>query len=464
MSSHAHGTVKQEAPHFIVVGAGPVGLQAALLLAKAGYRVTVYDKVDDSHVTDGTSKLNSWEDSYPIEAQVTNILLAEAVKQSDCIQILWQHALTAIDFRLKVLKFDNLRTNKQVVVDASASRVLAADGVRSVARREMERAFGPAAGTKNRGGNDDDDDQALRSEFGFVKDKFFLSKVTPWAVRFRVLFSSHDVKNTSEFKLDPSVHYIFSGIYTAIINSGDESGTNRWSIAFFGRRTFGGALVAVNTLRAGEWLCLLGDAAHSAIPPTGEGINGGLEDCKVLHECLKAANGGVPGGSVPNDLFERFDRARLSDVLALHEIASYLNDNFYSNGAEKAARVMAKIFASIRRKLGVGPPLYEELTFGQMSNPPVPYSQVVSVFRNNLLGLCLFRLLVRPFSGVASICRPSALSSDSRTRHRRPVSSCTITRTFLPSAHSPLIIMLWRRPNTSGVQTENGSSMPRRQD
>ena len=51
---------------------------------------------------------------------------------------------------------------------------------------------------------------------------------------------------------------------------------------YFGRRTFRGAVVKCNRLNEGEWVVLLGDAAHSVVPPVGEGINSGLEDTVVL--------------------------------------------------------------------------------------------------------------------------------------------------------------------------------------
>ena len=56
---------------------------------------------------------------------------------------------------------------------------------------------------------------------------------------------------------------------------------------YYTRRTYRGAVVKVNRLNEGEFVCLLGDAAHSVLPPTGEGINSGLEDCMILWECIK---------------------------------------------------------------------------------------------------------------------------------------------------------------------------------
>ena len=56
---------------------------------------------------------------------------------------------------------------------------------------------------------------------------------------------------------------------------------------FYQRKTYRGAVVKVNRLNEGEFVCILGDAAHSVLPPTGEGINSGLEDCMILSECIR---------------------------------------------------------------------------------------------------------------------------------------------------------------------------------
>jgi kynurenine 3-monooxygenase len=36
----------------------------------------------------------------------------------------------------------------------------------------------------------------------------------------------------------------------------------------------------------GDWLALVGDAAHALVPFLGQGLNAGLEDCSVLAECI----------------------------------------------------------------------------------------------------------------------------------------------------------------------------------
>jgi len=55
-------------------------------------------------------------------------------------------------------------------------------------------------------------------------------------------------------------------------------------VDFFGRAPFSGAVVRCPRVSHDGWLVLLGDAAHSVIPPTGEGVNSGLEDAMLLAE------------------------------------------------------------------------------------------------------------------------------------------------------------------------------------
>jgi kynurenine 3-monooxygenase len=96
-------------------------------------------------------------------------------------------------------------------------------------------------------------------------------------------------------------------------------------IRFFGRRTFRGALVSCNKLHYQEWIVLLGDAAHSVLPPTGEGVNSGLEDSEILVSCItnnNDSNNDNNNDYVTNGPFETFNQKRHPDVQALHQYAS----------------------------------------------------------------------------------------------------------------------------------------------
>ena len=356
-------------PAFLVVGGGPVGFAVALLLAKDGHRCTVYEgRSHIVHVPEesfpigvnarglhtlglispsleaacrSTGKIvDAWEifgGPQKVAEQKSgvvcgtsrgkvNLLLAEAAASSALISIVYSHRLRDVRIAKRELVFevrgeDGQKREVVVAVGAGAS-VVAAAGVNSAARTAMD-----------------------------AQEPGFLSRVTPWRNEFRVLFAA---PGAAAPLLDERVHYIFSGAYAATVDNG---GQQQWTLVmgardgapdeeralllsenaseanvaalramlrrlaprvepllpddelrrFFARRTFRGAVVEVNRANAGEFLLLVGDAAHSVLPPTGEGINSGLEDAVVLAECVRA------GGGAP---FADYNARRTPDGLA----------------------------------------------------------------------------------------------------------------------------------------------------
>ena len=89
-------------------------------------------------------------------------------------------------------------------------------------------------------------------------------------------------------------------------------------VDFFGRALFGGAVVRCPRVSHDEWLVLLGDAAHSVIPPTGEGVNSGLEDAMLLADALAS-------GSQMS--LREYDKGRIPDLKALEKYACHLKDS-----------------------------------------------------------------------------------------------------------------------------------------
>ena len=142
--------------------------------------------------------------------------------------------------------------------------------------------------------------------------------------------------------------------------------------AYFRRRAYRGAIIKVNHLNHGESVVLLGDAAHSAFPPTGEGFNSGAEDCEVLLNTLSEV--GLEGQP-----FAEYNKNRLPDVHALGTLAVYLNySSFLAPAPEKAARLAASIFTTVLKNCGVYKAIYSDYTFGTLSDPPLPYRTIVS--------------------------------------------------------------------------------------
>lgn len=397
-------------PDTLIIGAGPVGLAAALRLSAQGRTVTVYEAKDEPRLSD--------ENSYPIgvnlrgqgalrtidpalveqvrasgeivagfelhagertiatlpsgtmvgttRARLTRLLLDRA-EADPGITIVPGHALSYVDLAERRLTFER-PDGEEVSVDASGALVLCSDGVRSAARRAMAEQLPD-----------------------------FEPQVGDWGLQFRVLFSKPGAAAPG---LDPAWHHIFTsrGIYTSTLPSqvwcvavtaidGDEARdlllsreaseaniaglrgyierqaplavpllTDSDYLDFFDRDPFGGAVVRCPRVNVDEWLVLLGDSAHSVIPPTGEGVNSGLEDAALLADHLAS------GSATP---LADYNAARLPDLEALGEYAWQLKDNLASSDPTRSAtNVALRILGAIGARFGFRNSQVEERLFG----------------------------------------------------------------------------------------------------
>lgn len=405
---------------FCVVGAGPVGLATALLLAQQGYSVSVYESHADIAVSNANSypigvnargrralaaiseQLSTDLNHYGLTIDQWNIfagtfrvaslssgtvlsttradlsrLLLQQARATSAISIYAEHTLTDISLKSRTLTFTT--ESGDVTVDASSSRVIVADGVRSVARTRLAEQ---------------------------VPD--FSPSVEDWGIQFRVLFSP---PRTSVAGMNPQVHYIFTstGVYAASLKDGtwcvvltathNDPATplilsriaspanvealkehvarvapkasrvlpHHSYVDFFSRHSFSGAVVSCNRLAFDEWCVLIGDAAHSVIPPTGEGVNSGLEDAYVLTRHLDS--------ETP---FADFETARLPDLQALNHYARGLRDNVKDpTWARSVANTTVRIVDSVAQRLGLPHASVEDRLFGPNAQGE-PYRDVLS--------------------------------------------------------------------------------------
>ncbi|WP_040162020.1 FAD-dependent oxidoreductase [Nigerium massiliense] len=405
----------------IIVGGGPVGLAAGLLLAAQGRTVTIAEARDEPVLSDANSypigvnprgkqalrridpaledvlgehsetvagwriyaggrlvaKLASGTVVSTTRAALTRILWERASTDPN-VTLLTGHKLAGLDVAARTLTFDT--AGGPVTWDAAQARVIAADGVWSAARRSLAAQL-PG----------------------------FAPRVDEWGLSFRVLYSAPGAAAPG---LDPSLHYIFGGkgIYTATLADGvwgvvttavhgsDEEEllsataatpervralqrfvaqhaplaapllTEQDYADYFTRGSFTGAVVRCPTLNAGEWLVLIGDAAHAVIPPTGEGVNAGLEDAYLLAEHLAS------GSATP---FADFSAARTPDLDALAAYAWHLMQNVRSTDpAFRVANVVMRILTAAGRPFGAKASLVEDALFGPQSDR-TPYREIL---------------------------------------------------------------------------------------
>eukprot|EP00731_Ephydatia_muelleri_P003317 Em0001g3317a len=428
---------------FIVIGGGPVGLLAALLLAKERLaKVTVYERADSivdniyesypiglnrraskamdrvnpaifQTIKAGCMVVDGWKifggSRQVADLRSGKVLLEEALTSyadtgngdRGSVTVVWRHSLQGVEHsngNITRLVFAVSGATKndpsqEVVVETNGRRIIAADGVWS-RMRQCLLTLPPPLPSK-----------------GEVMAVPLKETVTHWGVKFRLLFSK---PGASASGLDPAYHYIMGGLYTsivqgdvwviaisirpnaeeaAILESSEATEENKAFLreyvrtqaplaypflneedltAYFGRRAYRGAIIKVNRLNHGESVVLLGDAAHSAIPPTGEGFNSGAEDCEVLLNTLSEV--GLEGRP-----FAEYNKNRLPDVHALGTLAVYLNySSFLAPAPEKAARLAASIFTTVLKNCGVYKAIYSDYTFGTLSDPPLPYRTIVS--------------------------------------------------------------------------------------
>jgi len=311
---------------------------------------------------------------------VVNVLLKHVEEKG--IPIHYDHAVTSADASKHTVTFEIKSGTKSIACDC----LIVADGYRSRAR------------------------QALEKQSDTLKVRQW-----SWPMTFRVLVSDQ----TEEKELDPSVHYIFNSIYAAELRDG------RWAVVmssksekeafllsdqpteenieklkahlkskapmvskmfsdkelhnYFGRTSFAGAVTWVSELAVNDWALLIGDAAHSTYPATGEGVNASLEDAYVLNQVLSEAG----SDASVKDILSIYQDRRLADSHALSTIAYTYVRPSKKEILQKAALKASCGLLSGSKKLGTKP--IQELLFGPSTATTItPYSEIVDEWEKQL--------------------------------------------------------------------------------
>lgn len=126
------------------------------------------------------------------------------------------------------------------------------------------------------------------------------------------------------------------------------------------------------TVRCSPWnyedkVLILGDASHAIVPFYGQGMNSGFEDCTVFHNMYNEMEGDW------DKLFETFSTSRKPDADAIADLAlyNYIEMRDLSGDPDFLLRKkIEKKFAKLHPDKWM--PLYSEVTFSH-----IPYSQAL---------------------------------------------------------------------------------------
>lgn len=112
---------------------------------------------------------------------------------------------------------------------------------------------------------------------------------------------------------------------------------------------------------------IMGDASHAIVPFYGQGLNAGMEDCSIFYEMLNNTSGDI------GDLFPLFSENRIKDADAISELALYNYIEMRDLSGDPDFLLRKKIerkFSDLYPKKWM--PLYSQVTFSD-----TPYSQAL---------------------------------------------------------------------------------------
>ncbi|MGZ8634037.1 MAG: FAD-dependent oxidoreductase [Solirubrobacteraceae bacterium] len=401
-----------------IVGAGPVGCVLALTLARRGYDVVLYEGRPDPLVSPPppgrsinlTLAERSWgalrevglegavrDISIPLTGRMIHgedggrrfqpytldgdaiwaasrteltSFLVEAARSYDNITLRFGHRCRDLDLERRVLRFDGPGGQR---VEVGAQRVFGADGAFSAVRRSLLRAgasqflqqLSPVLYKELRV------PPAGYGECAFEKNVLHL---WPRGECMIAAFPNLD------WSLTVSMFMPFSGDVSFQAFS-DDSVLEDWMREycadlleaspdllhdFFARPPSPLVAGGCSPWIQGDWLALIGDAAHAIVPFLGQGLNAGLEDCSVLAGCIDA----FPGHWTT--VLNEYQHARLDNCEALIQLAEQHYDELAKSARDPRFPIRKALEAKAHR---MAPdrfvPVYTMVTF-----QPRPYAEI----------------------------------------------------------------------------------------
>lgn len=125
------------------------------------------------------------------------------------------------------------------------------------------------------------------------------------------------------------------------------------------------------TIRCSPWrhqdkVLIMGDASHAIVPFYGQGMNAGFEDCTLLDEMIDTFDGDW------GRILEHFNATRIKDANAIADLALRNFIEMRDKVADPQFLLRKEISAHLQQKYTDFLPLYSQVTFSH-----IPYSQAL---------------------------------------------------------------------------------------
>jgi len=401
---------------FTIAGAGPVGAFLAVVLARHGYNVSVYEARPDSRKTSlyqGKSinialSDRGWRamESVGIDAEIRteaipmkrrvihdemgnltfqpygkegqaiwsvsrggiNEQLLTLAEQETNVNLNFEHKLVNVDFATATTEFRNA---DGTVLKAEADYVFGADGAYSKVRRlaqetprfSYSQSYMPQSYIELTIPANEDGTHQLEKEALHIwprKEFMLIALPNPDGSFTCTLFLNFEgIPSFSSLQEQADVEVFFNA------NFADAMPILQDPVAeFLAKSAAPLFLVHVYPWTIANKVGLIGDAAHAIVPFYGQGMNSGFEDCKVLNELIKSCDHDW------ERIFPAYQMARKPNGDAIAELSKRNFVEMSDLAGDESFQLRKKIEAKFSEKYPtLWTPLYSMVTF----EPETPY-------------------------------------------------------------------------------------------
>jgi kynurenine 3-monooxygenase len=416
-----------------VAGAGPIGALLAIILARKGYNVNLFESRPDSrqhdiyqgksinialsdrgwlaleavgiveqvrqeaipmkkrimHAVDGTITEQAYgkddQAIWSVSRSGINEQLLNLAEQEKNIKLHFEKRLTHVDFNTACSSFSFDVAQSKGHIEVDADYIFGADGAFSKVRRlaqetprfSYSQSYMPqsyieltiAANEKETG------DARFKMEKEALhiwprKDFMLIALPNPDGTFTCTLFMNYESKNKGE--------HSFSNLKerSSVVSFFNENFADVMPILedpiddFMSKKASPLFLVQVDPWVINNKVALIGDAAHAMVPFYGQGMNCGFEDCRELGEIIDQHKGEW------SEIFPSYQKQRKINADAITELAQRnfveMSELSADNNFQLQKKIEAK-FHQLHPELWV--PLYSMVTFC----PHLPYSQALEI-------------------------------------------------------------------------------------